>query len=232
MKIFLDTGDTASIRKALATGLLDGVTTNPNLIARTGREIREVASEICSLVDGPVSVEVMAETTEEMIREAEDLRLLADNVVVKIPMTVEGLRAVPVLEKERGIRTNITMVFSPTQAFLGMKAGASFVSIVLGRLDAVGIESQSLIEDAMLIKSNYGFGAEIIAGSVKTQNHVLACLRNGVDIATLPESLFFQLFDHPLTDKGLEDFRHAHKRTPALVSTLELAGSAVAEKEV
>jgi len=207
MKLFLDTGDADSIQRAAASGLLDGVTTNPSLIARTGRDFREVAAEICGLVPGPVSIEVMAEGAEAMVSEADSLRSLGPNVVVKIPMTPEGLKAVPVLEKDRKIKTNVTMIFSASQAFLAMKAGASFISIVLSRLDAVGNESTALINDTMLIKGNYRFGSQVIAGSVKTQNHVLSCLRAGVDIATVPEALFFQLFEHPLTEKGLEGFR-------------------------
>jgi len=207
MKIFLDTGDTESIRRAQATGLIDGVTTNPSLIARTGRDFREVAAEICALVPGPVNIEVMAETAAGMISEAEEIRALGSNVTVKIPMTVEGLKAVPVLEMARKIRTNVTMVFSASQAFLAMKAGASYLSIVLSRLDAVGNDSGPLIADTMLIKAKYGFTTQIIGGSVKTQNHVLACLRSGVDIVTVPETLFFQLFQHPLTDSGLDGFR-------------------------
>jgi len=213
MRIFLDTGDTESIRRAQATGLLDGVTTNPSLIARTGRDFREVAAEICTLVAGPVNVEVMAEKAEEMISEAEKIRALGPNVVVKIPMTVEGLRAVPVLEQEMKIRTNVTMIFSASQAFLAMKAGARYISIVLSRLDAVGNDSGALIGDTMLIKANYRFASEVIAGSVKTQNHVLACLRAKVDIATVPEALFFQLFEHPLTEKGLEGFSRDWSRS-------------------
>jgi transaldolase len=207
MKIFLDTGDVEAIKRASETGLLDGVTTNPSLIAQTGRDFRQVVTEICQLLPGPVSVEAMAETAGEMINEARALAVLAPNIVVKIPMTAEGMKAVPELEKERGIKTNVTMVFSPTQAFLAMKAGASFVSIVLSRLDAIGNESDALVRDSVLIKSNYDFTAEIIAGSLKTQNHILSCLRAGVDIATMPEGLFNQLFRHPLTDLGLDSFK-------------------------
>jgi transaldolase len=206
MKIFLDTGDVESVRRAAATGLLDGVTTNPSHIARTGRRFREIVQEICGLVAGPVSAEVLSETAEGMVREARDIAGIAPNVVVKIPMTIEGLQVVPVLEREHRIKTNVTMVFSSTQAFLAMKAGASFVSIVLSRLDAVGNESEILVRDAAAIRNNYAFDSEIIAGSVKTQNHVLACLRAGIDIATMNPELFFQMFQHPLTDGGLAQF--------------------------
>ena len=214
MKIFLDTGDVNAIKRASETGLVDGVTTNPSHIAKTGRKFKEVVKEICGIVPGPVSAEAVAETADDLVREAEDIVSLAENVVVKIPMTVEGLKAVPVLEEEKKIRTNVTMVFSSTQASLAMKAQASFVSIVLSRLDAVGNESFILVEDTMLIKANYGFSSEIIAGSVKTQNHILSCLRAGVDIVTIPDSLFFQIFKHPLTDNGLEAFERDWEKIP------------------
>ncbi len=213
MKIFLDTGNVDTIKRAYETGLVDGVTTNPSHIAKTGRKFKEVVKEICSIVPGPVSAEAVAENAADLVIAAEDIASLADNVVVKIPMTVEGLKAVPILE-EKNIRTNVTMVFSSTQASLAMKAGASFVSIVLSRLDAVGNESYILVEDTMTAKSNYDFTSEIIAGSLKTQNHILSCLRAGVDIVTVPDSLFFQLFKHPLTDSGLEAFDKDWKNVP------------------
>ncbi len=214
MKIFLDTGDVEAVRKVAATGLLDGVTTNPSHLAKTARKFRDVVKEICGIVDGPVSVEALSETAEAMVQEARDLTRIAPNVVVKIPMTIEGLRAVPILEQENQIKANVTMVFSSTQAFLAMKAGASFVSIVLSRLDAVGNESEILVQDAITIRNNYAFGAEIIAGSVKTQNHLLACLRAGIDIATIPPELFFQMFQHPLTEMGLAQFAKDWQKVP------------------
>ncbi|HUV40568.1 MAG TPA: fructose-6-phosphate aldolase [Sedimentisphaerales bacterium] len=214
MKIFLDTGSVEAVRKAYDTGLLDGVTTNPSHIARTGRKFKDVVKEICSVLPGPVSAEVMAEKAEDMIKEAEDIASVASNVVVKIPMTAEGLKAVPVLERQKNIRTNVTMIFSSTQAFLAMKAGASFVSIVLSRLDAIANESYILVEDAAAIKANYGYQSEIIAGSMKTQNHVLSCLRAGVDIVTINDKLFFQMFKHPLTDMGLSDFAKDWEKVP------------------
>ncbi len=213
MKIFLDTGNVDTIKRAYETGLVDGVTTNPSHIAKTGRKFKEVVKEICSIVPGPVSAEAVAENSADLVIAAEGIASLADNVVVKIPMTVEGLKAVPILV-EKNIRTNVTMVFSSTQATLAMKAGASFVSIVLSRLDAVGNESYILVEDTMIAKSNYDFTSEIIAGSLKTQNHILSCLRAGVDIVTVPDSLFFQLFKHPLTDSGLEAFDKDWKNVP------------------
>jgi transaldolase len=206
MKIFLDTGDVDAVKKAYDTGLIDGVTTNPTHIAKTGRKFRDVVKEICSVVPGPVSAEAVAEGADELIAAAEDIAAIAPNVVIKIPMTPEGLKAVPVLEKQKAIKTNVTMIFSSTQAFLAMKAGASFVSIVLSRLDAVANESYILVEDAAIIKANYGFASEVIAGSVKTQNQVLNCLRAGIDIVTVNPELFWQLYKHPLTDSGLAQF--------------------------
>jgi transaldolase len=206
MKIFLDTGDIKAIRKAYDTGLVDGVTTNPTHIAKTGRRFQDIVKEICSIVPGPISAEAVAESADELIAAAEDIAAIAPNVVVKIPMTPEGLMAVPVLEQQKGIKTNVTMIFSSTQVFLAMKAGASFVSIVLSRLDAVANESHILVNDAAVIKANYNFASEIIAGSVKTQNQVLSCLRAGIDIATVNPQLFWQLYKHPLTDSGLAQF--------------------------
>jgi transaldolase len=214
MKIFLDTADVDAIRKAAATGLVDGVTTNPSKLAGSTRPFSSIVEEICSIVPGPVSVEAMGETAEDLIREAGVLATLAPNVVVKIPMTQAGLAAVPVLEREKKIRCNVTMIFSSTQAFLAMKAGASFASVVLSRLDACANESEILVEDAAAIKRNYGYESEIIAGSLKTQNHVLAALRAGIDVATIPEALFFQLFRHPLTDLGLAQFARDWEKVP------------------
>jgi transaldolase len=214
MKIFLDTGDVGAVRKAYNTGLIDGVTTNPSHIAKTGKKFKEVVKEICSIVPGPISAEALAETSDGMVEEAQVISAIAPNIVVKIPMTVEGMKAVAVLEKDKKIKTNVTMVFSSTQAFLAMKAGASFVSIVLSRLDAVANESYILVEDAVTIKNNYGFESEIIAGSMKTQNHVLACLRAGVDIVTVNPDLFFQMFKHPLTDLGLAAFAKDWEKVP------------------
>lgn len=205
MKIFLDTGDVEAIRRANDTGLLDGVTTNPTHIAKTGRTFDEVVKEICHIVSGPVSVEAMGETAEELIHAGERAAQMAANIAVKIPMTVEGLKAVPILE-EKGISCNVTMVFSSTQSYLAMKAGATFVSLVISRLDAIANEGDILIEDAVTVKQNFGFSSEVLAASLKTQNHVLACLRTGVDVVTIPETLFFQMYKHPLTDIGLAQF--------------------------
>ncbi|HEC03803.1 MAG TPA: fructose-6-phosphate aldolase [Phycisphaerales bacterium] len=213
MKIFLDTGDVEAINRANDTGLLDGVTTNPTHIAKTGRKFQDVVKEICGIVSGPVSVEAVAETAADLVREAEKAAQLTPNVAIKIPMTVEGLKAVPILE-QKGIKCNVTMVFSATQSYLAMKAGATFVSIVISRLDAVCNEGDILISDAVTIKRNFGFGSEVLAGSIKTQNHVLSCLRTGVDVVTIPESLFFQMYKHPLTDVGLAQFAEDWESVP------------------
>jgi len=206
MKIFLDTADVAAIRRASAGGILDGVTTNPSHLAKAGNLFEDIIEEICRLVPGHVSVEAVADSTEGLLAEALRLSALAPQIVIKIPMTPEGLRAVPELERKHRVRTNVTMVFSPTQALLAMKAGASFVSIVLSRLENVGIESDRLIEDTVTIKRQYGFASEVIAGSLKSQPTLLHCLRAGVDIATIPEELFNLLFKHPLTETGLAQF--------------------------
>lgn len=214
MKIFLDTGDVEAVRKACDTGLIDGVTTNPSHIAKTKRRFEDVVTEICSLVPGPVSAEAVAETADGLVEQAVRIASLAPNIVIKIPMTIEGLRAVLILESEKNIKTNVTMIFSSTQSLLAMKAGASFVSIVLSRLDAVANESHVLIEDTVAVKNNYGFESKIIAGSMKTQNHVLACLRAGIDIVTLNPDLFFQMFKHPLTAEGLAQFAEDWSSVP------------------
>jgi transaldolase len=206
MDLYLDTGNIDEIKRANDTGLLDGITTNPSHIAKAGRPLLETVGEICKIVKGPVSVETMAEDTEGMIEDAQRLAALADNIVIKIPMTPAGLKAVPTLEGLR-VRCNVTMIFSPTQCYLAMKAGASYVSIVLSRLDAIAGESESLVDDSALIKQTYKFHSRIIGASLKTQNHVMTCLRAGIDIATVPEALFFQLYRHPLTSEGLDTFK-------------------------
>jgi transaldolase len=212
MKLFLDTADVESIKRAHDTGLLDGVTTNPSKIAETGRKFTEVIEEICSIVYGPVSAEAVAYETNKIVEKAVEISKIAPNVYIKVPMTVDGLRAASILENEKDIRVNVTMIFSSTQAFLAMKTGASFVSIVLSRLDNIANESHILVDDAVTIKENYGYASEILAASLKTQNHVLECLRAGADIVTIPESLFFQMFKHPLTDQGLAEFDEAWKK--------------------
>ena len=214
MKIFLDTSIVSEIKKGMTTGLVYGVTTNPSNIAKSGRKLLDVIKEIVEIIPYHISVEVMAEVAEDMIKEAVELKKLGSQIAIKVPMTEEGLKAVPVLEKEKDIRVNVTMAFSAAQAYLAMKSGASYVSIVISRLDAIGTESVQLINDTMLIKENYGFSSQIIAGSMKTQNQVLDCLRAGVDIATVPLSLFEQMFKHPLTDIALEGFKKDWAKVP------------------
>jgi len=206
MKIFLDTADVEEIRRANDTGLLDGVTTNPTKIVATGKKFTKVIEEICSIVSGPVSAEAIAHTTDDIIKGAQELAAIAPNVVNKVPMNVEGLKAAAILEKEKDIRVNVTMVFSADQACLAMKTGATFVSIVLSRLDKIGSESEILVRDTVQIKKNYGFTSGVLAASLKTRNHVLSCLRAGADIISVPESLFFETFHHPLTDHALAEF--------------------------
>jgi transaldolase len=214
MRIFLDTGNLDAIKKGVATGLITGVTTNPTHIAKTRKKFFEVISEICKIVPGPVSVEAMADDADGLIREARKIAELAPNIAIKIPMTIDGLKAVPVLTREYNIKTNVTMVFSATQATLAMLAGTTFVSIVLSRLDAIATESRRLVEDTVKIKRNYGFQTEVLAASLKTQNHVLESLRAGADIITIPDALFFQMYEHPLTDAGLAQFRIDWEKVP------------------
>ena len=206
MKIFLDTADVEAIRRANDTGLLDGITTNPMKIAETGKTFYSVIEEICSIVSGPVSAEAVAHNAADIVREAEKLAAIAPNVVNKVPMNVEGLKAAAVLEQEKDIRVNVTMVFSADQALLAMKTRATFVSIVLSRLDKIGGDSAILVDDTVTVKENYGFISEILAASLKTRNHVINCMRYGADIISLPQSLFFEMFDHPLTVQALNEF--------------------------
>ena len=213
MKIYLDSSDVEAVRKAADTGLISVITTNPTIIAKSGRKMEEVIRELVEIIPEHISVEGITESAEEMVKEALRYKTLGKQIVIKVPMTREGMKAVPLLEKQ-GIPVNVTMVFSATQAALAMMSGASYVSIVLGRLDAIASESVQLIEDTMLIKENYGFNSEIIAGSVKTQNHLLDSLRAGVDIATIPPTLFDQMLQHPLTDAGIEGFKRDWAKLP------------------
>jgi len=205
MKIFLDTANLEAIAKANETGLIDGVTTNPTKILETGKPFKEVICEICAIVEGPVSAEAVAESAVDIVREAEHIAALASNVAIKVPMTPEGLKACKKL-REKNIIVNITMVFSPDQALLAMKAGTSFVSIVLSRLDKIGGDPYQLVEDTVTIKKKYNFQSEILAASIKTRDAVIHCMRSGCDIISIPDPLFFDLFNHPLTDSGLSGF--------------------------
>jgi transaldolase len=205
MKIFIDTANVDEIRKAAKLGVLDGVTTNPSLIAKEGRDLKEVIEEICGIVDGPISAEVISLKAEEMIKEGRELAKLHKNIVVKIPMCADGLEAVSVLSKE-GIRTNVTLIFSAQQGLLAAKAGASFVSPFLGRLDDIGNGGMPIVEDLAQIFDYYGFETEIISASIRTPMHVLECAKAGSHIATIPYKVIMQMIKHPLTDAGIEKF--------------------------
>lgn len=205
MKFFLDTANVDEIKRINELGLVDGVTTNPTIIAKEGRDFEEVIKEICSLVDGPVSAEVTGSQAEEMIAEAEVLAKWARDVVVKIPMTEQGLKAVNTLSK-KGIKTNVTLVFTVAQGLMAAKAGATYISPFLGRLDDIGTDSMALIKNLRKVLDNYGYKAEIISASVRGLEHVEKVAELGADIATIPGNLFPKLWSHPLTDKGIEQF--------------------------
>lgn len=205
MKFFIDTAKVDEIKKALALGMVDGVTTNPSLVSKEARPFPDILKEICSLVEGPVSAEVIGLEAGGMVREARELVKIADNIVIKIPMLEEGLKAVRLLSAE-GIKTNVTLVFSAAQALLAAKAGATFVSPFVGRLDDIGQSGMELISDIMSIYRNYGFTTEIIVASVRHPMHVLDAARIGADIATIPYKVIAQLAKHPLTDRGIQQF--------------------------
>jgi transaldolase len=205
MKFFVDTADTADIADLAATGLLDGVTTNPSLIAKSGRQFTEVVKEICGLVDGPVSAEVVALDHAGMMREAEILRKLADNVCIKVPLTIDGLKTCKALTGE-GTMVNVTLCFAPSQALLAAKAGASFISPFVGRLDDIGQDGMDLIRDIRLIYDNYAFSTEILVASVRHPVHILESARIGADVMTAPPAVIKALFNHPLTEKGISGF--------------------------
>ncbi|RUM91150.1 MAG: fructose-6-phosphate aldolase [Thermovibrio sp.] len=213
MKFFIDTADVNEIKSAMEMGLIDGVTTNPTLISRTGRPFLEVAKEILEIVPGPVSLEVVSLDTQGMVDEARQLAKLGDNVVIKIPMTTEGLKAVKILSSE-GIKTNVTLVFSPLQALLAAKAGATYVSPFVGRLDDIGHDGMELISQVVQIYENYGFETEIIVASVRHPQHVLQAALIGADIATIPYKVIKQLAKHPLTDIGIERFLEDWAKVP------------------
>ncbi|WP_456342548.1 fructose-6-phosphate aldolase [Thermovibrio sp.] len=213
MKFFIDTADVNEIKEALEMGMVDGVTTNPTLISKTGRPFMEVAKEIVELVPGPVSLEVVSLDTQGMVDEARILSKLGENVVIKIPMTTEGLKAVKILSEE-GIKTNVTLVFSPLQAMLAAKAGATYVSPFVGRLDDIGHNGMELIEQIVQIYDNYMFDTEIIVASIRHPQHVLQAALIGADIATIPFKVIRQLAKHPLTDIGIERFLEDWAKVP------------------
>lgn len=214
VKLFIDTADVAEIREAAAMGLLDGVTTNPSLVATTGRDMRTVLTEICGLVPGPVSGEVVSTTFKEMMDEAHDLAKIAPNIVVKVPLIADGLRVVKALTGE-GIKTNVTLCFSPIQAVLAAKAGATFISPFVGRLDDVGHDGMELVAQIVEAYSNYGYTTEVLVASVRSPLHVLEAIRIGAHVATVPLKVLHQLIKHPLTDSGLAKFVADAAKIPA-----------------
>lgn len=205
MKIFADTANVEDIKRINDLGIIDGVTTNPTLVAREGKDWESVEKQICEIVDGPVSAEVTASEATAMVEQARELSKWADNIVVKIPMTAEGLKAVKVLSQE-GIKTNITLVFSAMQGLLAAKAGATYVSPFLGRLDDIGADGVELVQKLRQIFDNYGYQTEIIAASIRNYQHVEQVALAGCDIATIPAKILVKLWKHPLTDQGLAAF--------------------------
>lgn len=205
MKFFIDTADVDEIKKAAELGILDGVTTNPSLIKKSGRQFREVIKEICEIVPGPVSAEVIATDFEGMMNEGKELAQIAENVVVKVPLIREGLRAVAAFT-EQGIKTNVTLCFSANQALLAAKAGATYISPFIGRLDDISTDGMQLIEEIMSVYRNYDFETEVLAASIRHPIHLKQAALIGADVATIPFSIFDQLLKHPLTDAGLKKF--------------------------
>ncbi len=212
MKFFVDTADVADIKELADVGLLDGVTTNPSLIAKSGRNFKEVIAEICKIVDGPVSAEVTALDAAGMIKEGNELRKIAKNVTVKVPLTLDGLKACKTLTSD-GAMVNVTLCFSANQALLAAKAGATFISPFVGRLDDIHIEGMDLISEIRQIYDNYGFETEILVASVRTANHVKQAALIGADVVTAPAAVLKGLAKHPLTDKGIEMFMADWKKT-------------------
>lgn len=205
MKLFIDTANVDEIREIAEWGVVDGVTTNPSLIAKEKRDFKEVVTEITGIVDGPISAEVVSLKHDEMVEEAKELAKIHKNIIIKVPMTEEGLIAVKKLHA-MGIKTNVTLVFTSTQALLAAKAGASYVSPFLGRLDDISTNGLNLIEEIMDIFNNYSYDTEVIAASIRHPMHVVECARLGCDIATVPYKVFKQMLHHPLTDSGIERF--------------------------
>ncbi len=215
MKFFIDTANLDQIKTAKDWGLVDGVTTNPSLISKEGANFEERIRQICSIVDGPVSAEVISTDYEGMVREAKALNSIAENVVIKIPMTMDGIKATKTLYQE-GIKTNITLIFSPLQALLAAKAGATYVSPFVGRLDDISHDGMKLIEKIVQIFDNYGFDTEIIAASIRNPIHVLEAALMGADIATIPFKVICQLSKHPLTDIGIKKFLNDWKKVASM----------------
>lgn len=214
MKIFLDTASVDEIREAASWGILDGVTTNPSLVSKEqGRTFDDILNEIVTIVNGPVSAEVVAEQAEDMVVQGEQLSKVAPNIVIKIPMCIEGLKAIRILS-EKEIATNCTLVFNATQAMLAAKAGATFVSPFLGRLDDIGHDGMELISQIVTIFDNYAFDTEVLAASIRNPLHVVDAALHGADICTIPFKILSQIVKHPLTDIGIERFASDWKKVP------------------
>ncbi len=213
MQIFIDSADIAEIKDAAAMGVIDGVTTNPTLIAKAGKPLPQVIREICEIVDGPISAEVIATDAEGIIREGKVLAAIHPNVVVKVPLIAEGIRAVRALS-EQGIRTNVTLCFSAPQALLAAKAGATYISPFIGRIDDIGGDGLELIEQICTIYNNYGYETEVLAASIRHPVHLVRCAELGADVATIPYKVILQLLKHPLTDSGLATFLEDAKKIP------------------
>lgn len=213
MKFFIDSGDIGEIKAAAAMGLVDGVTTNPSLLAKAGKPMRQALVEIAEVVNGPISGEVLATDYEGIVREGRDIAKIHENLVVKVPLTADGLRAVRTF-KDEGIRTNVTLCFSANQALLAAKAGASYISPFVGRIDDVSHEGMQLIEQIVTIYGNYGFDTEVLVASVRHPTHVLQAALLGADVCTIPFKVIQQLAHHPLTDLGLEKFIEDGKKIP------------------
>ncbi len=219
MKFFVDTADTAAIRELNDLGMVDGVTTNPSLILKSGRDITEVTREICEMVEGPVSAEVVADNAADMIREGKTLAKIAPNIAVKVPLTWDGLKACKALSSD-GHMVNVTLCFSPAQALLAAKAGATFISPFIGRLDDIHLDGLDLIEDIRTIYDNYpNFTTEILVASIRNPVHVLESARIGADVATMPPAVIKGLFKHVLTDKGIEGFTKDWEKTGQTIPT-------------
>ncbi len=213
MKIFIDTANVKEIREAVSLGIIDGVTTNPTLVSKENRQYADLLKEICSVLPGPVSAEVISLNAEGMVSEARQLAKIATNIVIKIPLIKEGLKAVKVLNAE-GIKTNVTLCFSATQALLCAKSGADYVSPFIGRLDDISQEGMGLIRDIKQIYSNYNFKTQIIVASIRNPLHVLEAAKLGADVATVPFAVIEQLVKHPLTDIGIQRFLEDYKKIP------------------
>ena len=212
MKFFVDSADIEAISELADIGLVDGVTTNPSIIAKSGRDFKDVIKQICGLTDGHVSAEVVATSADDMVREGKILRKIADNVCVKLPLTLDGLKACKLLTAE-GIPTNVTLCFSPNQALLAAKVGATYISPFIGRLDDITLDGMELIQDIREIYDNFGYETEVLAASIRSVNHVKECALVGADVITAPPNVIKNLANHPLTDKGLAAFLKDWEKT-------------------